>query len=72
MPEQQQFLDANQQQDPHAMFYTSMDPSGYIDPSMLSEMPIEDGTRFLAGTPTHWLENGYMRPVGQNSTLFPN
>ncbi len=52
------------------MFYASMDPSEYIDPSMLLEMPIEDGTRFLAGTPTHWLENDYMRPVGQNSTGF--
>ena len=69
-PEQQQFPETSQQQDPHAMFYASMDPSEYIDPSMLSEMPIEDGTRFLAGTPTHWLENNYLRPVDQDNSRF--
>ena len=53
------------------MFYASMDPFEYIDPrmltGMLTEMPIKDGTRFLTGTPAHWLENKYLRPVAQDN-----
>ena len=71
MPGQRQIFEESQQQDLNARFYAPMDLSSCLmDPSMLLEMPIEDGMKFLAAAPTQWLDESAARPnMSFNSNL---